>query len=80
MDNPSEMHRIAYNGKPLILWGRRILAWTPILKAMTISQTVVTYFVFVYRAGNEPREGLARRLCRGISIWLTLSMEKESGS
>ena len=36
--------------------------------------------VFVYRAGNQPCERLPRRLRRGVSIWLTSSMEKASGS
>jgi cobalt-zinc-cadmium efflux system membrane fusion protein len=36
--------------------------------------------VFVYRAGAQPREGLLRRRRMGLSIWLTSSMEKASGS
>ena len=36
--------------------------------------------VFVYRAGAQPREVLARRRRKGVSIRLTSSMEKASGS
>jgi len=38
------------------------------------------FAVFVYRAGNQPREELPRLLRRGVSIWLTLSMENALGS
>src|SRR6516164_1127500 len=36
--------------------------------------------VFVYRAGAQPREVLLRRRRKGVSFWLTSSMEKASGS
>ena len=37
-------------------------------------------FVFVYRAGARPREVLPRRRRKGMSIRLTSSIEKASGS
>jgi len=39
-----------------------------------------TFPVFVYRAGAQPREVLLRRRRKGVSFWLTSSMEKASGS
>jgi DNA invertase Pin-like site-specific DNA recombinase len=38
------------------------------------------YLVFVYRAGAQPREALLRRRREGVSIRLTSSIEKTSGS
>ncbi len=40
----------------------------------------VLLFVFVYRAGDQLREGSIRRRRKGVSIWFTASMEKASGS
>jgi hypothetical protein len=39
-----------------------------------------TMLVFVYRAGAQPREVFPRRRRKGVSIWLTLSVENASGS
>jgi hypothetical protein len=39
-----------------------------------------TFLVFVYRAGAQPREVFPRRRRKGVSIWLTPSIEKASVS
>jgi len=44
------------------------------------AELVISFFVFVYRAGAQPREVLLRRRRKGVSFWLTSSMEKASGS